>query len=308
MVVADFSQTNDQVELSGPGVGVLSTVPYLDATSVTVDGIAYVAAHIEYSARGSASGALVDGGRCLTTNGAWSGKVVLCERGDISFYDKTMNVQNSGGSAAVIYNNVPGGFLGTLGDGNSSTIIAISLSQEDGQYLVANKLGLNAVVSSIYSAPANGYEYYDGTSMATPHVSAVAALVWSADPTATNDEIRAVLQQTALDLGAAGRDNLYGFGLVQAKDAIDALLGGGGGPEIALAVTIRRSGATKYADLTWSGATTANVEIYKNGALLVTTANDGAYTDGPLPKKGSASYQVCEPGGAVCSPVVNVSW
>jgi subtilisin family serine protease len=231
---ATFSQYNNQVELAAPGVGVLSTVPYLDNTSITVSGVTYSAGHIEFSARGSASGALVNGGLCSATNSAWSGKVVLCQRGDISFYDKVRNVQLSGGAAAAIYNNVPGGFLGTLGDGNSSTIIGISLSQEDGQYLVANKLGQSAAVSSTYTAPASGYDYYDGTSMATPHVSAVAALVWSAFPTKTNAEIRQALRATAQDLGTAGRDNYYGYGLVQAKAAIDSLSGGGG--QVAMSV------------------------------------------------------------------------
>jgi subtilisin family serine protease len=222
---ASFSQYNNQVELAAPGVGVLSTVPYLDSTSLTVDGVTYAAGHIEYSARGTASGALVDGGLCTATNNAWSGKLVLCQRGDISFYDKVHNVQLSGGAAAAIYNNVSGGFLGTLGEGYSSTIIGISLSQEDGQYLVANKLGQSATVSSLFSSPGSGYEAWDGTSMATPHASAVAALAWSAKPTASNAEIRQVLRDTALDLGAAGRDNYFGYGLVRAKAAVDALVG-----------------------------------------------------------------------------------
>jgi len=195
--VADFSQYNSAVELAAPGVGVLSTVPYLDSTTLTVDGVVFPANHIEFSARGTATGALVNGGLCDAT-GAWAGKVVLCERGVITFYDKVMNVQNSGGAAAIIYNNEPGGFLGTLGEGFTSTIIGISMSQEDGQYLVANKLGATGTISSTYTAPASGYEYYDGTSMATPHVSAVAALVWSALPTATNVEIRDVLGRDSI--------------------------------------------------------------------------------------------------------------
>lgn len=70
-----------------------------------------------------------------------------------------------------------------------------------------------------------GYESWSGTSMATPHVSAVAALVWSANPSWTNIQIRQALTATAQDLGAAGRDVYYGSGLVQAKAALDYLGG-----------------------------------------------------------------------------------
>lgn len=226
-LVASFSQRNSQVELAAPGVGVLSTVPFATPT-VTVGTETYGAGAIEGAATGSASGVLVDGGRA-TAGGAWNGKVVLVERGDISFYDKVMNVQASGGVAAVIYNNVEGGFSGTLGTGNSSTIPAISITQEDGLALLA-KVGSGATVHSpAPGTPGSGYEYYDGTSMATPHVSAVAALVWNMNPTKSNADIRKALQESALDLGTAGRDNSYGFGLVQAKAALDRLAGGGGG-------------------------------------------------------------------------------
>lgn len=226
--VADFSQKNDQVELAAPGVGVLSTIPWVETNTVTVAGTTYAANHIEFSARGTASGPLVDGGLCDSV-GNWKGAVVLCERGSISFYDKVTNVQNSGGVAALIYNNAPGNFYGTLGDGNTSSIIALSLSQEDGQYLIANYLGATADIVSTVDKPASGYEAWDGTSMATPHVSAVAALVWSAFPQLSNVDIRNALDATAKDLGAPGRDTSYGYGLVQAYDAIQYLGGSSGG-------------------------------------------------------------------------------
>ncbi|MBG0786397.1 MAG: S8 family serine peptidase [Anaerolineaceae bacterium] len=225
LAIGDFSQQNDQVEIAAPGVGVLSTIPYVDTNLVNVAGVDYTANHIEYSALGTASGAFVDGGLCTTT-GAWSGQVVLCSRGDISFYDKVMNVQNSGGVAAVIYNNEPGNFLGTLGDGSSSSIIGVSLSQEDGQYLVANQLGTVATITSTHDWPTSGYEAWGGTSMATPHVSGVAALIWSANPSWTNVEIREAMNATAIDLGAAGRDSVFGYGLVQAAAALEYLQGG----------------------------------------------------------------------------------
>jgi subtilisin family serine protease len=278
MTVADFSQYNSQVEIAAPGVGVLSTVPYIDETFVSVSGVDYTGAHIDYSARGTASGALVDGGLCTST-GAWAGKVVLCQRGDNSFYDKVMNVQNSGGAAAVIYNNVSGGFLGTLGDGYSSTIVAVSLSMEDGQFLVASRLGQAATVSSTLYTNVSGYEYYDGTSMATPHASAVAALVWSADPTATNADIRAALTSTALDLGGAGRDVYYGYGLVQAKAAIDALTGGGGGEDLPLHVADLSGVSTKVNTKSWKATVTISVAD-ASGAPVSGALVSGAWSGG----------------------------
>ena len=75
------------------------------------------------------------------------------------------------------------------------------------------------------TTPTAGYSSYSGTSMATPHVSAVAALVWSAKTSATNAEVRAALIASAEDLGTPGRDDSYGHGLVKAKQAIELLLG-----------------------------------------------------------------------------------
>ncbi|MCA1733548.1 MAG: hypothetical protein LC732_08090 [Acidobacteria bacterium] len=60
-------------------------------------------------------------------------------------------------------------------------------------------------------------------------------------------------------------------------------------------------------DLTWSGATTSNVIVNRNGAAIATTANDGAYTDGPL-SRGSYTYQVCNTDGSGCSNSVSVSF
>jgi PKD repeat protein len=56
------------------------------------------------------------------------------------------------------------------------------------------------------------------------------------------------------------------------------------------------------ADLTWSGATATNVDIYRNGTKIITTANDGSHTDS-IDKVGGGSYtyQVCEPGTSNCS-------
>ncbi|MBS3796353.1 S8 family peptidase [Pseudoalteromonas sp. BDTF-M6] len=67
------------------------------------------------------------------------------------------------------------------------------------------------------------YASYSGTSMASPHVAGVAALVWSHFPHCNNYEIRNALSASAKDLGEQGRDYKFGYGLVQAKAAHDYL-------------------------------------------------------------------------------------
>ncbi|HLL54639.1 MAG TPA: S8 family serine peptidase [Myxococcaceae bacterium] len=222
-VAADFSQKNAEVDVAAPGVAVLSTVPFADNNHVTAAGVTRSGTYVTGAARSQGvSATLVDGGLCDAASATWSGKTVVCQRGAISFAAKVQNVQSSGGVAAVIYNNVPGGFGATLGDGVTSTVPAIAISQEDGQALLAS-VGTTGTVVSYLAKPASGYEAWDGTSMAAPHVAGVAALVWAQKPTWTNTQIREALERTAQDLGPAGRDDAYGHGLVQAKSALDYL-------------------------------------------------------------------------------------
>jgi subtilisin family serine protease len=146
-----------------------------------------------------------------------SGKVCLIQRGTYDFATKVSNCQASGGVGAVIYNNVAGGFAGTLGT-TVTAIPSVTASDTEGAAMLG-QLGQTASV-----AVSNwNYAFFDGTSMATPHVSAVAALVWSRNLNCTATQLRNSLNKSALDLGAAGRDTKFGFGLVQAKAADDRI-------------------------------------------------------------------------------------
>ena len=62
--------------------------------------------------------------------------------------------------------------------------------------------------------------------MATPQVAGVVALVSAVRPDLSTQEVFDTLTSTATDLGSAGRDNTYGYGLVNARAALDAVLGG----------------------------------------------------------------------------------
>lgn len=64
------------------------------------------------------------------------------------------------------------------------------------------------------------YYFFQGTSMAAPHVAGVVALLIAKGVAATPDHVRAALESTAKDLGNPGWDNTYGYGLIQVADAL----------------------------------------------------------------------------------------
>ena len=70
--------------------------------------------------------------------------------------------------------------------------------------------------------PADDYQRLSGTSMASPHVAAVAALVWAARPALDVAELEGVLRASAVDLGDPGRDDRYGSGRIDAAAALSA--------------------------------------------------------------------------------------
>lgn len=88
---------------------------------------------------------------------------------------------------------------------------AASFSQYNSQVEIAGP-----GVGVMSTLPADTYAAWDGTSMASPHVAGVAALVWGYHNSCSAAQIRTALMAGAKDLGGPGRDASYGYGLVQA--------------------------------------------------------------------------------------------
>jgi subtilisin family serine protease len=106
-----------------------------------------------------------------------------------------------------------------------ASVIAVTATDSSDNIAYFSNYGDDAELAapgvSIYSTYKNGgYAYMSGTSMATPHVAGVAALIIEDNPTMTAQQVRAKLQASAEDLGTSGRDNYFGYGLVDADQAV----------------------------------------------------------------------------------------
>ncbi|HSG50484.1 MAG TPA: S8 family serine peptidase, partial [Rheinheimera sp.] len=204
------------------GVDTLSTYPAGMATSASLyaGNTAFASSAMENT--GSASGSTFFMGEATSTNSGAAGKVCVIDRGTISFHDKVKNCENSGGIGAVIINNVAGMLYGTLGEGtaNTTSIPAVGAALED-------RDALRAASTLSVTIEGSDYGFMSGTSMATPAVAGVAALVWSNFPSCSGTEIRNALKATAQDSGAAGKDVYFGYGIVKAKAAYDYLFANG---------------------------------------------------------------------------------
>ncbi len=220
-VIAYFSNQGSALDVVAPGVGVLSSVPRGQGSesSVTNGTASYISFGMEFAGKtAGTSGILVDCklGQVGEFPVGVAGNIALIQRGTIDFATKVTNAMNAGATAAIIYNNEAGDFRGTLRT-RRTWIPAVSVSDTTGADLKA-KVGTSATVVN----GAGDWDFYDGTSMAAPHVAGVLALIWSANPGLSNTEVENYLFTTATDLGAAGFDTTYGRGIVNADAAVKA--------------------------------------------------------------------------------------
>ncbi len=296
------------VEVTAGGVNTLSTYPAgMAMTSLLTAGEQIIeSSGFTYTSQGDVSGEVhyMGLGKSIDVNA--DGKVCLMDRGEITFDEKVMNCENSGGIGAVIVNNVSGMLNGTLGDTTTTSIPAVGADLKD-------RALLHSSATIAVEIGNSDYGFMSGTSMATPGVAGMAALLWSNHQECTGTQIRDALKQTAFDAGASGRDNYFGYGIVKIADAHEYLLTNGCDEQAAAYIELNTSlemARRGYSvNLEWLNATARKVDVYRNGVVIATTGNDGTFTDTLASDAfGMYTYQVCDQSSGNCSNISSVSF
>jgi subtilisin len=286
--LADFSNWGSAVDIAAPGVCISSTYPIEKGEYGTISGTSMASPH--------AAGALA----------------LLASR-------------NNPGNATDVYNlykQVKGAgnynWTDDSGDGIKEPLLDVGNTSIFDPVLIPGSGGgttPNTSPNVTISDPSDGVSFSSGSSITFAGSASddedgdlTASLVWTSSlqgGIGTGSSFSAVLDEEGTHIITA---SVTDSGDLLGSASITVIVMSGGEGEISLTVVGRKKAVKYYADLTWSGATSTNVDVYRDDSLLITTANDGAHTDGPFKTQISYVYKVCDIGTLTCSEEVGVSW
>jgi aqualysin 1 len=172
-------------------------------------------------------------------------------------------------------------------------------------------------VMSAWSSSDGATKTISGTSMATPHVAGVAATYLSSHASAMPAEVAAAIVDGAttgvvVSAGAGSPNRMLFVGATGSSPSPPPAPSTSPSPppppssSLSLSVAGRISRHGERVRLRWTGASTASVDVIRNGTIRFTTANDRASRDDLRWRDGRFRYRVCEAGAAVCSNVATV--
>jgi len=162
----------------------------------------------------------------------------------------------------------------------------------------------DAVIDGMNYTPANPeYEEMRNGILASSPTQAQDCIIWDA------------FARFGIGVNAAGTDSCGPMrcSVSVTEDFTKPAVCGGEEPpptgSIALSATGTKTKGNASVNLTWSGASSTSVDIFRNNTKIITTANDGAHTDA-LPKgsSGTFTYKVCNSGTTTCSNNASVTF
>ncbi len=230
---APFSQYGPELDVMAPGVAVNSAVPMgsgressvqvkvgnqdlKEVKSSTFVGTIEVRTPITNELVFAGIGNLTD-----FSNVNARGKFALLVRGEISFGDKARNAILAGAAGVIIFNNAPGLLNGAVTtDGSTLPVPVMMVEQQIGEELKATLAAGQPALATVQTRTTD-YTAFDGTSMATPHVAGVVALIRAANKSLTPLQVRTILAESSTNVGPLAE---YGAGLVNAEAAVKKAL------------------------------------------------------------------------------------
>ncbi len=236
LIKADFSQWGPELAIMGPGVDVVSSVPRGTGRGATVlidlqDGRGPVEVKstpfVGSPVSVPSSNELVYAGLGKPADFAAvnvRGKFALISRGEIPFKDKIAGAIQAGAAGVVVFNNAPGLLQGSLTEDGSEVAVSAAMIEQTSGDAVKRLIASGRTVRATMSVDATDFSSFQGTSMATPHVAGVAALVRAANKALTPAQVRELLRSTATPLGP-NTNNQYGSGMVNAEAAVQRASG-----------------------------------------------------------------------------------
>ncbi|MEX0748333.1 MAG: S8 family serine peptidase, partial [Rhodothermales bacterium] len=269
--LADFSNWGSAVDIAAPRVCILSTFPLEQGEYGTISGTSMASPHVAgalallASSNNPSNAADVNNLYSQVVN---AGNLNWTDDSGDGIKERLLDVSNTTLFAPVL---VGGGGTTNAPPTASFTFICTSLSCNfDG----SGSSDSDGTIAS-YS-----WDFGDGSTAA----GATASHTYAAGGTYT------VTLTVTDDGGASDGDS-------KSVTISDSSTGG-----FSLMASGYKVRGVQHADLSWSGATSASVDVYRNGAKVATTANDGAYTDNIGAKGGgSYTYKVCDAGTTTCS-------
>lgn len=277
--LADYSNYGTVVGIAAPGTCILSTFPLEFGSLGTISGTSMASPHV-------------------------AGALALLA---------SSNNPNNASDVFALYDQVKGAgnfdWTDTSGDGVKEPLLNVGSFTPA---LVPTGGGSDVAPTVTIAAPSDGAVVEPGTSVTftgsatDPEDGDLSAnLSWSSDldgVIGTGGSFSATLSEGIHQVTASVTDS----GGNSSSDSVTVTVSSGTGITLSAVGTALRN--RLRVDLTWSGADGRRVDVYRDGVVVATTRNDGAFSNRISATSGTFDFQVCESGTSVCSNVATVTF